>query len=110
MPRVACRYLHLVLHEALAVWHPHPRAPGSVGSNLPVLSPGIMKEKHNFPLFWDRKGGGGPLGLAALGVCSALPAAPATAPASCDPRTGGALHVSPGQSTKGCLAWPEPVY
>lgn len=69
-----------------------------------------MKEKHNFPLFWDRKGGGGPLGLAALGVCSALPAAPATAPASCDPRTGGALHVSPGQSTKGCLAWPEPVY
>ena len=27
-----------------------------------------MKEKHNFPLFWDQKGGGGPLGLAALGV------------------------------------------
>lgn len=21
-----------VLHEALAVWHPHPRAPGSIGS------------------------------------------------------------------------------
>uniref|UniRef100_A0A8C9E348 Uncharacterized protein n=1 Tax=Phocoena sinus TaxID=42100 RepID=A0A8C9E348_PHOSS len=56
-----------VLHEALSVWHPHPRAASSIGSYLPspvprshegeaqlspVLGPGTEVEVHSAWLPW----------------------------------------------------------
>lgn len=95
-----------VLHKALAEWHPPPTEQlAPLASTSLALSPGVAGRSTTFlcpPGAW--KGYGGALGTSVL-PCQLYPLQLLL-------KTLGSEVLpspSPGQSTKGCPAWPEPA-
>uniref|UniRef100_A0A8C0DFX2 Uncharacterized protein n=1 Tax=Balaenoptera musculus TaxID=9771 RepID=A0A8C0DFX2_BALMU len=65
-----------VLHEALAVWHPHPRAAGSIGSYLSSPVPRSHEGEAQLSSVWGLEGRWRSTRPGCPGcVCSALPTA-----------------------------------